>query len=137
MYLIINTSKDSEMDLILVKSKTDFQLINLPAYRRQSEKLLSAIDDFMKINKVKLKQIKGIGVVTGPGGFTSVRIGVVCANTLAYALNIPVFGLRADQFKTESQLVAKVFTGLEKKRGFGALVLPYYDREPNITKKST
>jgi len=135
MFLIINTSKNTEMDLLLAKSKTDFKLINLPAYRRQSEKLLAAIDDFLKLNKIMINQLQGIGVVTGPGGFTSVRIGVVCANTLAYALNVPVFGIRADKFKTEAQLVSKTVAGLEKKRGFGGLVLPYYDREPNITKK--
>ena len=105
------------MDLLLIKSKTDFQLINLPAYRRQSEKLLSAIDDFMKLNKVKIKQLKGIGVVTGPGGFTSVRIGVVCANTLAYALNIPVFGLRADKFETDIAIGCQSLCRIGKEKG--------------------
>ena len=39
------------------------------------------------IDKVKLDNII---VVTGPGSFTGVRLGVTIAKTLAYTLNIPI-----------------------------------------------
>ncbi|MGK7891244.1 MAG: tRNA (adenosine(37)-N6)-threonylcarbamoyltransferase complex dimerization subunit type 1 TsaB [Leptolyngbyaceae cyanobacterium] len=40
-----------------------------------------------------LNQLDFIAVATGPGGFTSTRIGVVTARTLAQQLNIPLFGI--------------------------------------------
>ncbi|MBD97997.1 tRNA (adenosine(37)-N6)-threonylcarbamoyltransferase complex dimerization subunit type 1 TsaB [bacterium] len=41
----------------------------------------------------KLRDLQAIGVVTGPGGYTAVRIGVALANSLAQAIGCPVYGL--------------------------------------------
>ncbi|MEB3233711.1 MAG: tRNA (adenosine(37)-N6)-threonylcarbamoyltransferase complex dimerization subunit type 1 TsaB [Leptolyngbyaceae bacterium] len=40
-----------------------------------------------------LDQLDFMAVATGPGGFTSTRIGVVTARTLAQQLNLPLFGI--------------------------------------------
>ncbi|NEQ96141.1 MAG: tRNA (adenosine(37)-N6)-threonylcarbamoyltransferase complex dimerization subunit type 1 TsaB [Cyanothece sp. SIO2G6] len=40
-----------------------------------------------------LTQLEFLAVATGPGGFTSTRIGVVTARTLAQQLDIPLFGV--------------------------------------------
>jgi len=39
------------------------------------------------------RDIKGVVVALGPGSFTGIRIGVTCANTLAYGLGVPVIGI--------------------------------------------
>ncbi|MFH0973018.1 MAG: hypothetical protein V1768_03475 [Patescibacteria group bacterium] len=58
----------------------------------QAEKLLPAIDKLLKKNKIKLSDIKKIQVENQGGSFTALRIGVVTANALGYALGIPVEG---------------------------------------------
>jgi len=39
------------------------------------------------------KDLTRIACVTGPGGFTSLRVGAAFANTLAYALDVPAAGV--------------------------------------------
>lgn len=44
-----------------------------------------------------------VACVTGPGGFTSLRVGVTCANVLADQLHIPMAGLHlSDIYKARS-----------------------------------
>ncbi len=134
MILIINTCPTDQMELILAEKENQFKLKKVKGKFSQSEKLLPAIDALIKDNKASGK-IKGVGVVTGPGGFTSVRIGVAVANALSYGFKIPVVGLRKDQFDGNNDLVAKVLK-LQKSAKPGKLVMPYYDKEPNITMSS-
>lgn len=131
MHLIINTAKDNEISVILAKTAKDFKVYKKTGERKQSEHLLRLVETAMKKNKIELKKIKGLGVVTGPGGFTSVRIGVASANTLAYALKIPVVGLSLKEFSDNNELVGKVVKKLKTQKKFKPVV-PVYDREPNI-----
>lgn len=131
MHLIINTTKDNEISVILAKTAKDFKVYKKSGERKQSEHLLRLVEAAMKKNKIELKKIKGLGVVTGPGGFTSVRIGVASANTLAYALKIPVVGLSLKEFSDNNELVVKVIKKLKAQKKFKPVV-PVYDREPNI-----
>ena len=82
--------------------------------------------------KKELADVKGIGVVSGPGGFTALRIGIVTANVLAYALNIPVVGLNQNEFNSHKELVSKIVDKLKKAK-IGDIVMPEYGREPNIS----
>ncbi|MEI6288021.1 MAG: hypothetical protein WCP18_00340 [bacterium] len=132
MNLIINTCDNKTVKLILAKSQTDFKVKNITSDKKQSEMLLTGIDDFLKKNKIKIKSLKGIGVVNGPAGFSSVRLGVVCANTLAYALNLPVASIELSEFKNDDDLVKKIFLKILKTKP-GRMVLPAYNGEPNIT----
>lgn len=61
--------------------------------QNQSQELLFKIDQFLKQNKVNLKDLKAIGVYRGPGSYTGLRVGITVANTLGWALNIPVIGI--------------------------------------------
>lgn len=131
MYLIINTIDDKSIEVILAKNQDDFKIKKVSGERRQSEKLLVAIERIMKDGKVTSKKLKGIAVVSGPGGFTSVRIGVAAANALAYAWKLPVVGLEKKEFTDNGELVAKALSKMEKKK-VGGIVVPVYDREPNI-----
>lgn len=131
MILIINTCLADQMELLLADKQDKFKIKKIKGKFNQSEKLLPAIDLLLKNNKASNK-LKGLGVVTGPGGFTSTRIGVAVANALSYGLKIPVVGLRKDQFDGNNDLVAKIIK-LQKTAKIGKLVLPYYDKEPNIT----
>ncbi|PIZ74419.1 tRNA (adenosine(37)-N6)-threonylcarbamoyltransferase complex dimerization subunit type 1 TsaB [Candidatus Peregrinibacteria bacterium CG_4_10_14_0_2_um_filter_43_11] len=42
--------------------------------------------------------LTGILVISGPGSFTSLRVGIAVANTFAHQLKIPIVGLRTDEW---------------------------------------
>ncbi|MBP3392650.1 MAG: tRNA (adenosine(37)-N6)-threonylcarbamoyltransferase complex dimerization subunit type 1 TsaB [Clostridia bacterium] len=61
--------------------------------RRHSVKLLPAIETLLADCGIAAKELDLIGVTKGPGSFTGLRIGVVTAKTMAYALRIPLVGV--------------------------------------------
>lgn len=63
-----------------------------PTGPAKSQQVLSLIDQIIKKNKKTLKDITEIKIETGPGSFTGLRVGVSVANTLGWALKIPVNG---------------------------------------------
>lgn len=90
---------------------------------RQSEDLLIAIDGIFKKEKLSLKELKAILVCTGPGTFTGLRAGITIGNTLAWVLNIPIFG-----FKRGGERLALKKCKKPKKSGFLKIALPYYPK---------
>src|SRR3989344_1392543 len=65
-----------------------------------SQVLLPLIEKLLKSQKLEFKDLKGIGVETGPGSFTGIRVGVSVANALGFSLGVLVNGK-----KMESDLV--------------------------------
>ena len=57
-----------------------------------SQKLLVFIEEVLKKEGQSMKDISEIEVNTGPGSFTGLRVGVSVANTIGWALGIPVNG---------------------------------------------
>jgi tRNA threonylcarbamoyladenosine biosynthesis protein TsaB len=132
MILIINTSTKDCFELLLAKKKNEFKAVKVKGSFNQAEKLLPEIDKLLKKEKVKKEKLTGIGVVTGPGGFTSIRIGVAVANVFGFALSLPIIGVKASEFEDNKQLAELVFSKA-RTTAKAKLVLPFYDREPNIT----
>jgi tRNA threonylcarbamoyladenosine biosynthesis protein TsaB len=64
-----------------------------PATRELASSLADRIRDFLEAKSYQLKAVEKIIVHAGPGGFTTLRIGVTTANTLAYALRLPIIGV--------------------------------------------
>lgn len=128
MYLFINTTEQGKIRIALFNSKGLVSSINKSGTVKLTEKLVFFITQLLKKQKIEFKKLKGIVVVTGPGSFTSVRIGCVIANTLAQVLNIGIYGAHADSLNTD-QLILKSIKKLKKNK----YVIPFYDREPNIT----
>jgi len=58
----------------------------------KTENLISFLDKVYKENNEDVKKTNLIGVITGPGGYTSSRSGIVLAKTIAQLLNINVIG---------------------------------------------
>lgn len=124
MILSINTTHNDAVEIIL--KRRDGLILAKKKFKarfKQAEKLLPAIEKLLKINKLKLSSFKKITVENRAGSFTSLRIGVVTANALGYALNLPV---------SDSGGKAKIVkTG---QRNF-KVVEPIYSKEPEITAK--
>jgi len=72
------------------------------------------------------QKISKIGVVTGPGGFTSARVGVVLANALAKTWRIPVVGV-ANVAEPE-----ELYQAVREQAGED-LTKPFYQYPPHIT----
>jgi len=142
MNLLISTERNDRFIVaILGAGVRDFFVESEPY--KQSELLLKSINSILIKNKINLKSLKKIFVVSGPGGFSALRVGVVTANTLAYSLNIPVGGIKInDSLSTlpDEKFVDKLWQialKTKKQKGFNlkGLVKPFYGQEPNITKK--
>jgi len=135
MILIINTALAETLEIILAQNAKDFSVKKFGAAGHQSEKLLIALDGFLRLKKITPQKLTGLGVVSGPGGFSSVRIGVVVANSLAWALKIPVVGISKNNFKNNGELVSRVCQKLKAGQN-DKIVLPVYDRELKIKKSN-
>ncbi|AOZ92305.1 tRNA (adenosine(37)-N6)-threonylcarbamoyltransferase complex dimerization subunit type 1 TsaB [Paenibacillus crassostreae] len=61
--------------------------------RNHSIRILSIVEEVLKISGTVNSQLKGIAVGIGPGSYTGTRIAVTAAKTLAWAWNIPVVGI--------------------------------------------
>ena len=55
--------------------------------RRHAQALVSEIGELLRIHSLKPRDIECIAVSRGPGSFTGLRVGMVCAKTFAYATN--------------------------------------------------
>ena len=66
------------------------------------EKLHLIIHDLMKKNNYSFDDIDGIGISSGPGSFTGLRIGVSTAKGIAYSLNKPLLAVDSIQIMIEN-----------------------------------
>ena len=73
-------------------------------------------------------------IVSGPGPFTALRVGVLTANTIAWALQLPLAEVRRTASADFETLIAQ---GVLKLKNVTAPVMvePYYGQAPNITIK--
>lgn len=61
-----------------------------PSQQDEADKLQPAIDELVRSQNLTPDNIQRLVVCVGPGGFTSVRIGVSAVNTWSFAKQIPV-----------------------------------------------
>lgn len=114
MNLLIDTTVSGQIFIALLDKSRKVVNVRKRKIDQVSENLLFEIAQLLKFKKVHLKDLSGILVNPGPGAFSSVRTGVATANALAYALGVPVACWPSGKNK--------------------GIVLPKYDKEPNITR---
>jgi len=122
MILYIDTHDYDKIVLAVVKGGGVVKKKTIKATAKHSEKLLINIKKL-----VPIKKLKAIIVVKGPGSFSSLRIGIATANTLAFALKIPLYGIKVGE---DLNYLAKNYSKLKKTK----LVVPFYGKAPNITR---
>lgn len=61
--------------------------------RETQERLMAAIAEILHEAALTIQQLSAIAVVTGPGSFTGVRIGLAAAKGLAEATGLPLIAL--------------------------------------------
>ena len=75
-------------------------------------------------------RMNGVIVVSGPGSFSAIRAGVVCANLIARLRRVPLVGVTVDEAKDLDTLLDRIAS---KQLRSQKTVLPTYNAEPNIT----
>ena len=123
MLLAINTS-GPEISIALYWPQK-IQKIYQYKSEQKSDNLLLAIQRILRQNKIELNHLKAIIVNRGPGSFTGLRVGISTANALAYALKIPVIGIKNQKnpLKLAKQGYKK-FKSIKSKAD--SKVLPFY-----------
>lgn len=126
LILTIRTDKP-EAELGLYDDAKQLGYVKWQAHRELSETIHVKIKQLLKKNKVNLSDLNAIAVFKGPGSFTGLRIGLSVANSLAYALNIPIVSTQGEQWIEDG---VKRLKGSEDE----TVALPEYGSPPHITK---
>lgn len=91
MYQLLLDSSNIFLSVGLAKDGKVFDSICYEAWQRQSEMMVTEIDNILKRNNLARDDLDGVVVGIGPGSYTGVRIGVTIAKTIAYALKIKLY----------------------------------------------
>ena len=91
MYQLLLDSSNVFLSVGLAKEEKVIDKIFYEAWQRQSEMMVTEIDNILKRNKVDKSELDAVVVGMGPGSYTGVRIGVTIAKTIAYALKIKLY----------------------------------------------
>jgi tRNA threonylcarbamoyladenosine biosynthesis protein TsaB len=95
--------------------------------RQLSDLLLGHIQEFVTREGHGLADLTGIIIFSGPGSFTSLRIGHAVVNALADSLGFPVVGARGDDWQEQGlSLVTSAKPGRP--------ALPFYGADAHITR---
>ena len=119
----------SQSRLYLYNS-TDKLLAKLswPTDRQLADKLLIQTKQLLTDCQCQLKDLTGVGVFAGPGSFTGLRLSHALANTLAYALSIPVANASGSTWRD------KLLVELKQPKGAGLqVVVPEYGQPAKTT----
>ncbi len=108
MILIINTS-GTGIEFVLGD-----KYLHIDA-EKQSIALPAAAEEFIKQSGIQWTDLTAIGVVTGPGSFTGIRLGIAYAKGLGLGLNIPVVPVNA--FELYMAATPDAFVAIDSGRG--------------------
>jgi tRNA threonylcarbamoyladenosine biosynthesis protein TsaB len=109
------------------QAKTPESQLEWESGRELSSQLLARLGEFLGSSKLGLKDLTGIVIFSGPGSFTSLRIGHSVANALADSLGIPIVGAAGEDWISAGK------TALQGAAA-GHPALPAYGAEAHITK---
>ncbi|CDR67397.1 tRNA (adenosine(37)-N6)-threonylcarbamoyltransferase complex dimerization subunit type 1 TsaB [Staphylococcus schweitzeri] len=90
--LLIDTS-NQPLSVAIMEDDKVLAEITTDSKQNHSVQLMPAISELFKQCQITKHQLDAIIVAEGPGSYTGLRIGVTVAKTLAYALNIKLYGV--------------------------------------------
>ena len=128
-FLAIDTSKlQSRVGL-----KCDEEVLECSSTQKKhaSQEILCLIRNVLDEAGVSISDLNGIGVVTGPGSFTGVRIGVAAAQGLSASAGAPLIGVStmALEAKAASSVMGDGFYLVCHPAKFGEVYLGAYQCE--------
>ena len=126
--LFIDTS-DSDVSIAIIKEGNLINLIQESIPNEHSIYTVKYIDEILKKSNLEPNSIDNIMVVSGPGSFTGLRIGLTIAKTYAYLLKkdiILVSSLKMLALSTEGEYILSLIDAKHDNYYLG-LYDKYYD----------
>lgn len=105
--LVIDTS--SKICALAIKYNEEKIYKFLDEGRTHSETLLPLIDETLKENNISLDNIDVLGVSTGPGSFTGIRIGISTIKAISLAKDIPVIEINSTEILARNIINESMF----------------------------
>ncbi len=96
-----------------------------------SVELAPAIDQIFKKTGTSTKDLTVLAVATGPGSFTSLRIGMAAVKGMALALNLPVIGIPTLDILASGVQVRDMALAAVLQAGRGRLAVGWYEPVKN------
>ena len=91
MYQLLLDSSNIFLSVGLSKDGKVVDKICYESWQRQSEMMVTEVDNILKRNNISKNDLEAVVVGAGPGSYTGVRIGVTIAKTIAYSLKIKLY----------------------------------------------
>jgi tRNA threonylcarbamoyladenosine biosynthesis protein TsaB len=88
----VNTAT-TVLSLAIVEGDKTLHYFETPETRDQGNLLLQHVQDGLKKNGLDFKDLDVLAVVTGPGSFTGIRIGLAAMRGIALAADKPLIGI--------------------------------------------
>lgn len=94
--LILDTSDNKKITVGLnINGQENIQTEKITSNKTQI--ILPMIDKILKKHSLKPEDFSEIKINEGPGSFTGLRVGIAIANTLSFALNVPINGKKVGE----------------------------------------
>ena len=91
--VIVFDTSDQYIAAALYQGKENIQTKIEFMAKGQAEALMSFLNKLLEVSSLNWSDLSKIGVCTGPGNFTGIRIAVSAARGLALGLEIPAIGV--------------------------------------------
>ena len=133
MILGIDTSGDVCYIALIDQTDNAVKCTHFSHNRQLIEQLPAYIEAFLAQSDLTLKNIECLVCGTGPGSFTGVRVGVMYAKTLAFALGKPIIGVSSfDAAAYEDITINRVVVCTSKRNEVIAATYPAYAKQSVI-----
>ena len=119
--LFIDTAH-RHLTVACVENEGIVALIHQEAFKSQSEKIMSAIDECFQKVHWSPKSLEAIVLTEGPGSYTGVRIAMTIAKTLASVADIKLYTTTTYQLYAGSRDDVFVMLDARSSRAYGAMI---------------
>lgn len=126
MLLAVDTST-SWIGLALYDGARVLAEMTFQSKSHHTVELSPAVREILDRCAVKPGDLQALGVATGPGSFTSLRIGLALVKGMALALRIPVVGVPTFEVLAAAQPVRETQLAAILQAGRGRLAVVWYD----------
>jgi tRNA threonylcarbamoyl adenosine modification protein YeaZ len=130
---VIVAIESASTDPSIALAQPDGQPIHVEGWSampRQAHELLSRLEAALRAAGGELADVSAIGIGTGPGSFTGLRVGMSLSKGLALALGVPLVGVPSLEAWLESEPQADA--ALTRAGAVDAYLLSRGETEPRI-----